>query len=131
MSVSSLRPERSASANSATSACQFLLAACILSQKGGMSMWKSSLLLFGGNKTILLFVNSATFAKLSLSFHYSTDRGVSFLRRNRYIVNQERSCAMFVLAVAVVILLLVLAGSDLLVSLFSPEELSNMGVQEQ
>jgi hypothetical protein len=38
---------------------------------------------------------------------------------------------MFVLAVAVVILLLVLAGSDLLVSLFSPEELSNMGVQEQ
>jgi hypothetical protein len=38
---------------------------------------------------------------------------------------------MFVLAVVVAVLLLVLAGADLMVSLFSPEELSNMGVQEQ
>lgn len=38
---------------------------------------------------------------------------------------------MFMLAAAVVILLLILAGSDLLVSQFSQEELSNMGVQER
>jgi len=38
---------------------------------------------------------------------------------------------MFVLAVVGVILLLVLAGSSLFVEQFSPEELSNMGVQEQ
>ena len=38
---------------------------------------------------------------------------------------------MFVLAVAVVVLLLVLAGSDLFVAQYSQEELSNMGVQEQ
>ncbi len=38
---------------------------------------------------------------------------------------------MFMLAVAAAILLLILAGSDLLVSQFSQEELSNMGVQKQ
>jgi hypothetical protein len=38
---------------------------------------------------------------------------------------------MFVVAVAVITLLLILAGADLLVAQFSPEELSNMGVQEQ
>ena len=38
---------------------------------------------------------------------------------------------MFVLAVAGVILLLALAGSDLVVAQYSQEELSNMGVQEQ
>ena len=44
---------------------------------------------------------------------------------------KERSCIMFVLAVVVVILLLALAGSDLFVSQYSPDELSNMGVQEK
>lgn len=38
---------------------------------------------------------------------------------------------MFVLAVAIVLLLLVLAGADLFVAQYSQEELSNMGVQEQ
>ena len=38
---------------------------------------------------------------------------------------------MFVLAVTVSILLLALAGSDLFVAQYSPEELSNMGVQEE
>lgn len=38
---------------------------------------------------------------------------------------------MFVLAVVVAVLLLILAGADLLVAQYSPEELSNMGVQEQ
>ncbi len=38
---------------------------------------------------------------------------------------------MFVLAIVVIILLLALAGSDLFVSQYSPDELSNMGVQEQ
>ena len=38
---------------------------------------------------------------------------------------------MFVLAVAGVILLLALAGSDLVVAQYSQEELSNMGGQEQ
>jgi hypothetical protein len=38
---------------------------------------------------------------------------------------------MFVLAVVVFVLLLALAGSDLFVAQYSPEELSNMGVQEQ
>jgi len=44
---------------------------------------------------------------------------------------KERSYAMFVLAVVVTILLLALAGSDLFVAQYSPDELSNMGVQEQ
>ncbi len=38
---------------------------------------------------------------------------------------------MFVLAIVVALLFLVLAGSDLFVSQFSPDELSNMGVQEK
>lgn len=38
---------------------------------------------------------------------------------------------MFVFAAVVVILLLALAGSDLYVSQYSPDELSNMGVHEQ
>jgi hypothetical protein len=38
---------------------------------------------------------------------------------------------MFVLAVVATILLLALAGSDLFVAQFSPDELSSMGVQEQ
>lgn len=38
---------------------------------------------------------------------------------------------MFVFAVVVVVLLLVLASADLFVAQYSPDELSNMGVQEQ
>ncbi len=38
---------------------------------------------------------------------------------------------MFVLAGVVTILLLALAGSDLFVAQYSPDELSNMGVEEQ
>ena len=38
---------------------------------------------------------------------------------------------LFILAVVVVLLLLVLAGADLFVSQYNPDELSNMGVQEQ
>ena len=38
---------------------------------------------------------------------------------------------MFVFAAVVVVLLLALAGSDLYVALYSQDELSNMGVQEQ
>ncbi len=38
---------------------------------------------------------------------------------------------MFVLAAAVVLFLLVLAGADLFVSQYNPDELSSMGVQEQ
>lgn len=38
---------------------------------------------------------------------------------------------MFVFAAVVVVLLLALAGSDLFVSQYSQDELSNMGVQEQ
>jgi hypothetical protein len=38
---------------------------------------------------------------------------------------------MFVLAAVVIVLLLALAGSDLFVAQYSPDELSNMGVQEQ
>ena len=38
---------------------------------------------------------------------------------------------MFVLAAVVIILLLALAGSDMYVAQYSPDELSNMGVQEQ
>lgn len=38
---------------------------------------------------------------------------------------------MYVFAAVVSILLLALAGSDLFVAQYSPEELSNMGVQEQ
>ena len=36
-----------------------------------------------------------------------------------------------VLAVVVILLLLVLAGADLFVSQYNPDELSNMGVQEK
>ena len=38
---------------------------------------------------------------------------------------------MFVLAVVVILLLLVLAGADLFVSQYNPDELSNMGVQQK
>lgn len=38
---------------------------------------------------------------------------------------------MFVLATVVIVLLLALAGSDMFVAQYSPDELSNMGVQEQ
>jgi len=38
---------------------------------------------------------------------------------------------MFALAMVVAVLLLALAGSDLFVSQYSSEELSNMGVQEK
>jgi hypothetical protein len=38
---------------------------------------------------------------------------------------------MFVLAAVVIVLLLALAGSDLFVAQYSPDELSSMGVQEQ
>lgn len=38
---------------------------------------------------------------------------------------------MFVVAAVIFILLLTLAGSEMFVSEYSPEELSNMGVQEQ
>ena len=38
---------------------------------------------------------------------------------------------MFVLAAVVIVLLLALAGSDMFVSQYSQDELSNMGVQEQ
>lgn len=38
---------------------------------------------------------------------------------------------MFVLAVVVTLLLLALAGSGLFVAQYSPDELSNMGVQEK
>ncbi len=38
---------------------------------------------------------------------------------------------MFILAIAVVLLLLVLAGADLFVSQYNADELSAMGVQEQ
>jgi hypothetical protein len=69
--------------------------------------------------------------KIVLAFHYSTDRGVTFLLEIRYIGIKERSCTMFVFAAAVVVLLLALAGSDLFVAQYSPDELSSMGVQEQ
>ena len=38
---------------------------------------------------------------------------------------------MFIVAVTVTLLLLGLAGSDLFVAQYSPDELSNMGVQEK
>ena len=38
---------------------------------------------------------------------------------------------MFVIAAVISMLLLALAGSDVYVSQYDPEELSNMGVQEQ
>jgi hypothetical protein len=38
---------------------------------------------------------------------------------------------LFVFAVVVVLFLLVLAGADLFVSQYNPDELSNMGVQEK
>jgi len=38
---------------------------------------------------------------------------------------------MFVIAIVVTILLLAVAGSDLFIAQYSPDELSNMGVQEQ
>ena len=38
---------------------------------------------------------------------------------------------MFALAIVVAVLLLALAGSEMFVSQYSPEELSNMGVQEK
>ncbi len=38
---------------------------------------------------------------------------------------------MFVFAAVVTVLLLALAGSDLFIAQYSPDELSNMGVQEQ
>ena len=38
---------------------------------------------------------------------------------------------MFALAAAVTVLLFVLAGSDLFVSQYNPDELSNMGVQQR
>ncbi len=38
---------------------------------------------------------------------------------------------MFVFAAAVVLFLLALAGADLFISQYNPDELSSMGVQEQ
>jgi hypothetical protein len=38
---------------------------------------------------------------------------------------------LLILAVVVVLLLLVLAGADLFVAQYNPDELSNMGVQER
>lgn len=38
---------------------------------------------------------------------------------------------MFVLAAVVIVLLLALAGSDLFIAQYSPDELTSMGVQEQ
>jgi hypothetical protein len=46
-------------------------------------------------------------------------------------MHQERSYIMFVFAAVVTVILLALAGSDMYVSQYSPDELSNMGVQEQ
>lgn len=57
-----------------------------------------------------------------------------YLSKNRIVIfyiEKERSCTMFVLAAVVVVLLLALAGSDMYVSQYSQDELSNMGVQEQ
>ncbi len=72
--------------------------------------------------------------KIVLSSHYSTDRGASFFDESRYsiYIKEERSCNMlFILAGVVILLLSVLAGADLFVSQYNPDELSNMGVQEQ
>ncbi len=38
---------------------------------------------------------------------------------------------MFVIAAVICILLLILAGSDLFVSQYNPDELSNMGIQQK
>ena len=60
--------------------------------------------------------------------------GVHLFREKSVILvssNRKESPTMFVLAAAVVLFLLVLAGADLFVSQYNPDELSSMGVQEQ
>jgi len=54
-------------------------------------------------------------------------KGVIFV----VIENRKECPMMFVLAAVVILLLLALAGADLFVSQYNPDELSNMGVQEQ
>ena len=128
MSVSSLRPERSASANSATPAS---CAGCILSQKVVLSNIRK--LELSNLEQIFIFHRLLSIPFITvLSIHYSTDRGCIFFSRNSLYYSSKKGVAnMFVLAVVVVILLLALAGSDLFVSQYSPDELSSMGVQEQ
>jgi hypothetical protein len=43
----------------------------------------------------------------------------------------KKGVAMFAVAAVISLLLLALAGSDVFVSQYSPEELSSMGVQEK
>jgi len=70
--------------------------------------------------------------KIVFPGHYSTVGGASFFVEKRYINNKRKECPMmFVLAAVVVLLLLALAGADLFVSQYNPDELSKMGVQEQ
>jgi hypothetical protein len=60
--------------------------------------------------------------------HHFSLNGVILININK---NRKECPMMFVLAAVVVLLLLALAGADLFVSQYNPDELSNMGVQEQ
>lgn len=83
------------------------------------------------NKIGHAFVNSPSLSKMYgdsitvLKGEYLFSSGIVIL------LIKERSCIMFVIPVVVTILLLALAGSDLFIAQYSPDELSNMGVQDQ
>ena len=105
MRLLSLRPERSASANSATSAC-LLLAGCILSQTLVLSTRSRELHPFPvssrilnatgkirvGNKSNPNIVTRISLSKLFCLVITVLLGDISFYLRSGYIIHQERSC---------------------------------------
>jgi hypothetical protein len=84
------------------------------------------------NKFCIEVVHPAALAKLYCHGITVLLGDEPFSTKERYIKYRQKGVAMmFILAVVVILLLLVLAGADLLVSQQNPDELSNMGVQEQ
>jgi hypothetical protein len=117
----SLRPDRCASANSATSAYGVRVVFYLkrdFCQQGWEQIKKQR------RPERDLFISEK-------QTHYSNARNISFEIGTGYIIYQERSCKMFIIAAIISLLWLVLAGSDLFVSQYNADELSNMGVQQK
>jgi hypothetical protein len=120
MRLLSLRPERSASANSATSA--YGVRVVFYLKRDFCQLWEQ---MKGQRRPQRdLFISEK-------QTNYSNARNISFAPGSGYSIYQERSCKMFILAAIISFFCLVLAGSDLFVSQYNSDELSNMGVQQK
>ena len=132
MNVSSLRPERSASANSATPAWEVRV---VFYLKRLFCQIRSAFTLKAGNKSFFNIVIVTFLAKLYCQPITVLLGDAPFCLERRYTIHikqlRKELPMLFVLAVVVVLLLLVLAGADLFVAQYNSDELSNMGVQER